>query len=442
MAQPDYLIWVSGFCLVENINMQSVGAINNASILLGGSHNTFRDSTMNNSGNTSIAIEISGTRTVVDGIHLSGQVGEGVRITGHENTVSNCFMDNVRVEGIGVNSGDRHRLSGNYIKQVAGGVPAYGIDLAGTGSVVADNTIVTFTGGDGMRIAGTGDHAVTGNSISGSGNVGIEVGSDGNTIGANNVNGVITHGVHLAASDKNVVVGNQISDNGGDGIFVDESADNLLVGNYLSFMDDNGIRLDANISAYAGNSVEGNYFDATGLDGVTIVGNMDDTFINGNYFNTVGGDAIDIGSSADSTLIGINYFTGTVGSDITDVGTGTIDQGVEELNITQTGNLTAGSGVIEFPVEGAWSIIDIQFRVATAPSGGPLWIDVHKNGTTFFTTQANRPTAASTVKVSNQAVPDVTSVADADYLTFDVDNDSSSPNGAADLLIKIRWRKA
>ena len=54
-------------------------------------------------------------------------------------------------------------------------------------------------------------------------------------------------------------------------------------------------------------------------------------------------------------------------------------------------------------------------------SGKAVVVDVNKNGTTIFTTQANRPAVNTSANLSSTTAPDVTTLADGDYLTFDVD---------------------
>lgn len=77
-------------------------------------------------------------------------------------------------------------------------------------------------------------------------------------------------------------------------------------------------------------------------------------------------------------------------------------------------------------VIGAWAAAN------TAPTGATVFtVDVNKNGTTIFTTQGNRPTVvASTNGGVMSATPDVTSVADGDYLTVDVDAVGNTVAGA------------
>lgn len=82
-----------------------------------------------------------------------------------------------------------------------------------------------------------------------------------------------------------------------------------------------------------------------------------------------------------------------------------------------------------------WTISSIRASVETAPSGGAVVVDVNKNGTTLFTTQANRPTIAASGTTSGKVTAiDVTTVADGDYLTVDVDT-ATSP--AANLTVTV-----
>lgn len=66
----------------------------------------------------------------------------------------------------------------------------------------------------------------------------------------------------------------------------------------------------------------------------------------------------------------------------------------------------------------------------TAPTGADLIVDVNKNGTTIFSTQGNRPTIAAGTNGGVADTPDVTTLADGDYLTVDIDQIGSSVVGA------------
>jgi hypothetical protein len=80
-------------------------------------------------------------------------------------------------------------------------------------------------------------------------------------------------------------------------------------------------------------------------------------------------------------------------------------------------------------------IAGVRATVGTVSSSGSVICDVHRNGTTIFTTQANRPTITSGQNTSGKVTNmDVTSLAPGDYLTVDIDADGT---GAEDLVVQI-----
>lgn len=70
-----------------------------------------------------------------------------------------------------------------------------------------------------------------------------------------------------------------------------------------------------------------------------------------------------------------------------------------------------------------------KLSVGTAPTGADLQCDVHKNGTTIFTTQTNRPIIASGETSAVIVAPDVTSVAQGDYIEWQIDQIGSTIAG-------------
>lgn len=84
-------------------------------------------------------------------------------------------------------------------------------------------------------------------------------------------------------------------------------------------------------------------------------------------------------------------------------------------------------------VVGCWAAAN------TAPTGAALVCDVNKNGTTIFTTQGNRPSVAISGNGGTMAVPDVTTVADGDYMTVDVDVIGSTIAGADITVGVVYW---
>jgi hypothetical protein len=102
------------------------------------------------------------------------------------------------------------------------------------------------------------------------------------------------------------------------------------------------------------------------------------------------------------------------------------------------GVLTTQVGVGRFLFPLSAKIVSAIMAVNTAPTGASIICDVNKNGTTIFTTQANRPAIAATSFASSAAVPDVTTFAIGDYLTVDIDQVGSTIAGA-DLVLQVLY---
>lgn len=82
----------------------------------------------------------------------------------------------------------------------------------------------------------------------------------------------------------------------------------------------------------------------------------------------------------------------------------------------------------------------VSAQVGTAPTGASVIVDIHKAGTTIYTTQANRPTIAVSTNVhDNTTAPDVATIADNDYLTMDVDQIGSTVAGS-NLVVQVWLR--
>jgi hypothetical protein len=105
---------------------------------------------------------------------------------------------------------------------------------------------------------------------------------------------------------------------------------------------------------------------------------------------------------------------------------------------TQSVTVGADPMVFPYPIE----IQGISGAVQTAPAGADLIVDVNRNGTTIFTTQANRPriVAGSVVTSTEVTNMDVTQFAAGDELTVDVDQVGSSTSGSG-LTLFIRYTK-
>ena len=105
------------------------------------------------------------------------------------------------------------------------------------------------------------------------------------------------------------------------------------------------------------------------------------------------------------------------------------------------GVLTASTGKERFRFPFAATILGVSASIDTAPTGADVVFDVNKNGTTIFTTQANRPRITfGTNACAEVTAIDVTAFAIGDYLTVDVDQVGSTIPGS-DTAVFIRYRK-
>lgn len=105
---------------------------------------------------------------------------------------------------------------------------------------------------------------------------------------------------------------------------------------------------------------------------------------------------------------------------------------------TVTGAVTVRTGVhrIYNDTGVTLTIRAVRATVTTVPTGQAIRVDVNKNGTTIFTTQGNRPNIAISGNTSKVTNMDVTTLADGDYLTFDIDQVGSTVAGS-DLLVQV-----
>jgi hypothetical protein len=105
------------------------------------------------------------------------------------------------------------------------------------------------------------------------------------------------------------------------------------------------------------------------------------------------------------------------------------------------GALTVTTGRSGLPIDGPYSIVDVFARVSTAPVGSDLILDVRRNGTSIFTTTANRPRIpAGSVANEPGAAPDVTALTAGDFLTVDIVQTGSTTAGA-DLVVTVIVRR-
>lgn len=107
------------------------------------------------------------------------------------------------------------------------------------------------------------------------------------------------------------------------------------------------------------------------------------------------------------------------------------------LSFAVTGTLTTGTDKAPTIVAPCTlTITKAKVVVKTAPTGASIIVDVNKAGTTIFTTQANRPTIAISGTQADSGTPDVTSLAEGDKVTIDIDQIGSTIAGA-DLTVEV-----
>jgi hypothetical protein len=104
----------------------------------------------------------------------------------------------------------------------------------------------------------------------------------------------------------------------------------------------------------------------------------------------------------------------------------------QQVVFTVDGELEVVSGTLRIPnVTGrTLTMSKVYLIIDTAPVDASIIVDIHKDGTTIFTTQGNRP-AITTGNTTGQSTSlDVTSWADGSYLTMDVDQIGSTTAGS------------
>lgn len=98
----------------------------------------------------------------------------------------------------------------------------------------------------------------------------------------------------------------------------------------------------------------------------------------------------------------------------------------------------SGTASFRFVAPYPCKVVEVRTVAGVAPTVAANITDVNKNGTTIFTTQANRPTIAIAATVSNAAVPDAAAatLAKGDVLSFDTDQAGTSTS-AVSVVVSI-----
>jgi uncharacterized protein YuzE len=125
---------------------------------------------------------------------------------------------------------------------------------------------------------------------------------------------------------------------------------------------------------------------------------------------------------------GLLYMLDAAGVETVLGGAGTITKGIA---FYIDGDLAVETTVMSFIAPAGMTVQSVKLAVDTAPTDAAIIIDIHKNGTTLFTTQGNRPTiAASGSSSATSSAPDVTEIAAGDKITLEIDQVGSTVAGA------------
>lgn len=105
---------------------------------------------------------------------------------------------------------------------------------------------------------------------------------------------------------------------------------------------------------------------------------------------------------------------------------------------SRAGSLVVAVGAGRYLITAPATLIGAVASVGTAPTGAAILVDVNKNGTTVYTTQANRPSIAIAANASAipPVAPNVTALIAGDYLSVDVDQVGSTIPGS-DLVVQV-----
>jgi hypothetical protein len=110
---------------------------------------------------------------------------------------------------------------------------------------------------------------------------------------------------------------------------------------------------------------------------------------------------------------------------------------VETFAFSKAGTLAVGAGTHRIYMEYAGTVTSVRASVGTAPTGASVIVDVNKNGSTIYGTQANRPTIAASGNTAVGGAASGAAFAANDYLTVDIDQIGSTVAGA-DLTVAVQ----
>lgn len=125
-----------------------------------------------------------------------------------------------------------------------------------------------------------------------------------------------------------------------------------------------------------------------------------------------------------------------------DGSTETVVQFTNIERLDYTFNTVANAvGTAKVPIKGGtFAIETVAIAAASAAASGTLFVDVNKNGSTIYGTQANRPsiTTTSTNGIGSAGAHTATTVTDGDWLTLDMEGTYTGVTGPVVVSIRLR----
>ena len=113
-------------------------------------------------------------------------------------------------------------------------------------------------------------------------------------------------------------------------------------------------------------------------------------------------------------------------------------EGVKTVVFCLTGALTIGTNKIGWLSTGTYTITKIKIYSNTVPTGTDIIADIHKNGVSLFTTQANRPTVVVNTNLGADRINmDIATVVENDYVNLDIDQVGSIIVGGNNLIVEL-----
>ena len=101
------------------------------------------------------------------------------------------------------------------------------------------------------------------------------------------------------------------------------------------------------------------------------------------------------------------------------------------------GEATTGAKKTQALIPCSLTISKVIVYSDVAPTGASLIVDINKNGTTIFTTQANRPQVAIGEHFDESGTPNITSLTKGNRVSVDVDQVGSTVKGGNDLIVTV-----